>query len=133
MITNIIFNKKIILFAIFGFIQVGIDFLIYNFLLYTTGQLSLSKTISNIICILISYALNKRFTFNNNNKDPSIFYKSMFVYGFSLLINVVSNSLAYSYLSSFLQQEYAIVTAFIIATGASASLNFIGLNFVMKK
>jgi len=131
-ITSLV-NKKIILFAIFGFLQVGIDFSIYTVLYYLTNQVSLSKSISIIFCIVISYYLNKKFTFNNASKNVKVFYQSMLVYAASMLINVGINSLIFNYLKNFLEKETTLIIAFIIATFCSASLNFIGLNFVMKK
>lgn len=105
-------------FLIVGIVVVATDATIYYFLLFFC-QPWLAKTIAFICGTIVAYLANKFWTFKKQGYSHKEFAKFVLLYMTTIIINVGANALILSFDNSFF-------VAYIIATGISASLNFIG-------
>lgn len=101
-----------------GLAAVGTDLLVYYFLLNLLSP-EVSKGISFIIGSLVAFIINKYWTF----KKPEKSYKEMIqfgvLYGATLGLNVTTNKIVLDYTD-------IVLVSFIVATGISTILNFVG-------
>ena len=125
-----IFSKDVYKFIIVGLSTVLIDYIFYLILINTNLiNVNSCKTLSFIIGSLYAYFANKIFTFESKSLFSDSIFKFFSLYLFSLLINVVINSILLNYFS-----KYALQLAFLISTFFSATINFLGMKyFVFRK
>ena len=109
-----------------GLMAVIIDFLVYSLILKLGCNPSLAKFLSYISGAFFSYKANKRWTFNSltSKYSPITFSIS---YSLSLYINVLVNKLVLSFSNN--RYNTIIFISFLIATIASATINFLCLKF----
>lgn len=124
---NNIDKKEIGRFLIAGFTAVGTDasvyYLLINFLSYSPA-----KATSFISGTIVAFIINKYWTFKIPKKSYTEMVKFGLLYLFSLTVNVSLNKLSLIIMPEF------IALAFLIATGASTIINFIGQKFwIFKK
>ncbi|WP_404452347.1 GtrA family protein [Virgibacillus necropolis] len=112
-------HKQIKRFLVTGISAVAIDTLVY-FLLVQFYFASLSKVISFICGTFVAYLLNKFWTFEKKSYSLNEVFKFIILYTSTLGVNVSINALCLIHISS------AKPIAFVIATGASTVLNFVG-------
>lgn len=112
-------------FFVSGCVAVITDAVIYYALLPFLAPW-LSKSISFIAGATFAYFINKFWTFKKTGFSHKEVIKFIFVYGTTLFVNVgINSSILFLFNSYFF--------AYIIATGISASLNFVGQKiFVFK-
>tara|TARA_B110001454_G_scaffold200666_1_gene206471 strand:+ start:318 stop:713 length:396 start_codon:yes stop_codon:yes gene_type:complete len=119
--------KQISRFSVAGLSAVAVDFLSYysliNYLSY-----DISKTLSFIIGAVVAYVINKFWTFEKNNLSFKELAKFALLYTFSLILNVYMNKLFLDITNNIT------IIAFLVATGSSALINFVGQKWwVFKK
>ena len=145
MIDSLSENKKqLTKFIIIGVLAVITDLACYTaFLQIITedvfGMVSneaVSKTLSFLCGLSVTYSLNKRWTWRRKDRDHRRLVKFMLTYGVSLVLNVSINSLLLYILHD--QELFAAVpkkylVAFIGATGFCSAVNFIGQKFWIFK
>lgn len=88
-----------------------------------------SKSCSFIIGSLVTYNLNKFWTWKQKDRSNKRFVKFYTLYGASLILNVLANKLALYILTeneAFQWVPKKFLVAFIFATGTSAVFNFAG-------
>tara|TARA_B100000131_G_C17946741_1_gene544710 strand:- start:372 stop:746 length:375 start_codon:yes stop_codon:yes gene_type:complete len=123
-------NKQIIYFLIIGSTGVLIDYLVYLFLL-SFVPINISKILGFISGAAFNFFMNRKLTFAVSDFLATRLIKFSFLYAFTLFLNVSVNQLSLELLSS---NNYKIHIAFILATGTSTAVNFIGQKFwVFKK
>lgn len=111
-------KRSIIRFAIVGTITTVIDFIIYWFI-SKTCDISVAKCISMLLASIVSYFLNKLWTFENNDKKNSKYLWKFYVtFGVNMGINISVNRLVYSLSNNK-------IWAFILATGCATVVNYI--------
>lgn len=90
---------------------------------------AVSKTLSFICGILVTYNFNKYWTWKQKDRSNKRFIKFSILYGCSLVLNVTINS-GFLYLlhhkEFFTDLPYKYFIAFVFATGFSSIFNFIG-------
>ena len=120
-------QRQIFVFLIVGFTTVAIDFAFYRFLLWTGVEIDVAKACSFTIGALFAYAANKTWTFKQKKHGLAPVAFAM-LYGSTLVVNTFTNGV----IVRILPHEYwAIIVAFIIATGVSATLNFTGMKWIV--
>jgi len=138
-------QKQLIKFFMIGVLASLVDLMIYFLLLQIIPQFELnlnfvgshfqpdnkdvSKTISFIIGSLVTYNLNKFWTWKQKDRSHSRFVKFYTLYAFSLVLNVFTNKLALYILTENDSLDWVpkkFLVAFIFATGTSAVFNFAG-------
>lgn len=114
-------------FLVVGTLTVLVDFAVYFLLLSVDFPIPYAKTVSFIAGALFAYFANMTFTFQKKGGYIS-FGLFWGVYLVNLVINVSVNSGVIALLG---QEYYAKLLAFVVATGISASLNFIGMKLIV--
>ena len=97
------------------------NYILLNFLSY-----DVSKAISFLFGAIVAFIMNKYWTFENYEKSYKEVLQFGVLYGISLTANVVANKLVLEYTS-------LILLAFLVATGISMTLNFLGQKFFVFK
>jgi|SaaInlStandDraft_3_1057020.scaffolds.fasta_scaffold01890_7 putative flippase GtrA len=119
-------SREVFRFSISGIGAVFVDFITY-YVLIDFLSFSLAKGISFLTGSLVSFTANKYWTFEKHEKSVVEVVKFYSLYLFSLGINVVLNSLVLDYSVNLVH------IAFLVATGASVVINFIGLKYWVYK
>jgi len=120
-------RREAIIFLFVGSATVVTDLAVYDLLLWSeVVDTHLAKGISFVMGLLLSYTANRTLTFGHANHKPGSLGRYLFVYAITLAVNVVVNAVMLTILA---QMSSALVFAFIVATGASATLNFLGMKF----
>lgn len=122
-------QKQVVRFLFVGVTTVAVDYVTYLYLLNISSA-NTAKTFSFIAGAAFSYLTNRAWTFSSKKKHSKAILTFGTLYLSTLVINVGLNSTALTILESFDQK---ILMAFVIATGASAVLNFIGMKYFIFK
>jgi uncharacterized protein rv3789/MT3897 len=112
-------------FLVAGLSAVGVDFFVYYIMLNFLNH-NLSKAISFILGTVSAFVINKYWTFEKLQKSNSEIWKFALLYLCTLGINISTNKIVLDYTN-------ITIFAFLIATGISAVLNFIGQKFWVFK
>jgi putative flippase GtrA len=115
-------KKELTRYLIVGVSAVLTDFITYR-LLSLFLLISVAKTISYILGMIVSFYVNRSWTFNSQGEMRKDFSKFVVLYLGSLFLNVLSN-----HLTLFLF-PYAITFAFLVATGVSVITNYVGQKY----
>lgn len=114
-------------FLIVGMLTVLADFLTYTGLLWSgLEQMWIAKAVGFLSGMLFAYFANKNFTFGNVVPKSGSAVRFAMLYLATLTANVLINMLVLHLLAGFTS---ALTIAFVLATGCSATLNFIGMKF----
>ena len=123
-------SQKLQRFLIVGFATVIIDFATYHILLYLDSPTAIAKALGFITGTIFAYFANKLWTFDRAKGGANIFSMFVALYLTTLIINVSLNSGIIAVLG---EQELFLALAFLIATGTSATLNFVGMQMIVFK
>ena len=115
-------------FLIVGITTVLIDFVIYILLLFFDFETDLSKAVSFSGGAIFAYFANRGYTFKSQRKGLLSFALFSTLYILTLGVNVSMNELI---LSVFGKTQLFIIFAFIVATGLSAAINYIGMKYII--
>jgi putative flippase GtrA len=127
-------KRELVIFLAVGLLTVAIDFLLYRGLIYLNlfglDSVNLAKGLSFIGGTIFAYFANRFWTFNQQTTGSGSVVRFSLVYLIGLLANIAINHLSIAWLSNFISiPEYTLLIAFLLATGVSATLNFIGMKF----
>ena len=127
-------KREIGIFLIVGLLTIVIDFLFYRGFIYLQpfglNSINIAKGFSFIGGTIFAYFANRFWTFNQQATGTGSVLRFVMVYILGLVANIAINYLCIEWFSSpALAMEYTLLIAFILATGISASLNFIGMKF----
>ena len=127
-------KRELGIFLIVGLLTVVIDFLIYRGFIYLQpfglDSINTAKGFSFISGTIFAYFANRYWTFNQQATGAGSVSRFVVVYVLGLIANIAINYLCIEWFSSpAIAMEYILFIAFILATGVSASFNFIGMKF----
>lgn len=132
--SNTTFKHQIVFYLICGAISTSVDFMIYFSLYKLDFQVDLAKGFSFMIATFISYFLNKHITFQTKNKSFYEFLWFILVHILAMLCDVAMNRVMLFFLGLILVGHVKVILAFVIATGVSVIINFLGQRyFVFRK
>lgn len=117
-------------FLLVGSTTVLIDFSVYVVLLLIEVEISIAKGVSFSVGAIFSYFANRKYTFKSQRKNTLGFISFSILYGLTLAVNVGANELVLFALD---ETQLFIIFAFLVATGLSASLNYLGMKHVVFK
>ena len=131
-------RKQLTKFVLIGILAVLTDLAMYWVFLNTLpeqvlpgamGNEVLAKTLSFLSGLMVTYHLNKRWTWRRKDRSSSRFVKFLLTYGVSLVLNVTLNAALLRLLLGHeqfapLPNKYFI--AFVGATGVCATFTFLG-------
>lgn len=133
-------KKQVIKFSLIGVLAVLTDMVCYYLFLqifpenmvYAYSNEAIAKSLSFLCGMVVTYSLNKIWTWKKKDRSSKRLLKFGILYGLSLLLNVFTNSTLLYLLHEYkglidLPHKYLI--AFIGATGVSALVNFAGQKF----
>jgi len=112
-------EREIFTFIVVGAASTVVDLLTYSILIEFETNMDLAKTVSFVLGTTLGYLGNTKLTYPNRKTNLR---KYVLVYTSSLMVNVWTNNLVYSY---WFESELS----WILATMASTLLNFLGLRF----
>lgn len=120
-------KKQVLGFLIVGSATVLLDFLTYTTLVDFFGlSFEASKAVSFAAGTMLAYSANRFWTFSRSATDSRGWLRFLFLYVFSLGINVSVNSVL---LFLLFDRQLRVEIGFLFATIASASLNFVGMKY----
>jgi putative flippase GtrA len=115
-------------FLIVGGTTVLIDLIYYFILIYMGFDTPLSKGVSFSVGAVFAYFANRNYTFQSSMGGFFRFTVFILLYLSTLAVNVVSNEIVLKLTS---QINGSLMIAFLIATSLSATLNFIGMKYII--
>ncbi len=118
-------KKELKRFLIAGFSAVGTDLVTYYILLNFLSH-DVAKAISFLFGTIVAFVINKYWTFEKHDKSYKEVVQFTILYTITLGANVVTNKFV-------LEQTDSILFAFLVATGVSTVLNFLGQKFWVFK
>lgn len=116
------------IFLVVGVATVLIDYAIYSLLVFLGGGVALSKGVGFCSGTIFSYFANKRWTFGGSASGGKSFIVFGILYLTTLLVNIVVNQLVLGLVGT---SQNGMLIAFVVATGVSAVLNFLGMKFLV--
>ena len=121
-------KKEMICFLIVGILTVLFDFIAYTLCLWSHFfSVSFSKAFGFISGTFFAYLANRFWTFSHKKKGKGGAFKFAILYLSTLGVNVFVNSISIEILKDI--TDYSTQLSFLIATGLSATLNFLGMKF----
>jgi putative flippase GtrA len=117
-------NTPFARFLLVGFTTVGVDLVVYLILVATGLHHPVAKGISFATGTVFAYFANRSYTFRSHVSGWA-FVRFCCVYVITFLLNVGVNQL----MLELMDWAGVIYLAFVIATGISAVLNFLGMRF----
>jgi putative flippase GtrA len=122
---------QLAIFLVVGSLTVLIDFVTYRGLVLV-GLLNVnwSKGMGFVMGTVFSYFVNRFWTFSNKQQLAGSAWRFAMVYTATLAVNIVLNGLALNLLG---ELSMAVQLAFLMASGLSATLNFLGMKYFVFK
>ena len=111
-------KKELKRFLVAGISAVGTDLITY-YLLLNLFSTDVAKGISFLLGTVVAFIINKYWTFEKHEKSYVEIVKFGLLYSLTLGANVMTNKIV-------LDMFHITLVAFLIATGVSTVLNFIG-------
>ena len=115
-------------FLIVGGTTVLIDLICYFILIYMGFDTPLSKGVSFSVGAVFAYFANRNYTFKSAINGLFSFSVFTLLYLSTLFVNIVSNEIV---LKLTIHINNALMIAFLVATSLSATLNFIGMKYMI--
>ena len=124
-------KRELAIFLIVGMSTVLVDFISYRGLIgFQVMEVDMAKAAGFLVGTLFAYFANRFWTFGHNPHVPGSVWRFSALYASTLGANVLTNALVLKLLAD---MAIAIQLAFLLATGVSACLNFLGMKlFVFK-
>ena len=124
-------KRELAIFLIVGVSTVLVDFISYRGLIgFQVMEVDMAKATGFLVGTLFAYFANRFWTFGHNPHVPGSVWRFSALYASTLGANVLTNALVLKLLAD---MAIAIQLAFLLATGVSACLNFLGMKlFVFK-
>ena len=124
-------KRELVIFLIVGALTVLVDFTTYRGLIeFQVTEVHTAKATGFLVGTLFAYFANRFWTFSHKLHVPGSALRFAALYASTLGANVLMNALALRLLADV---AAAFQLAFLLATGFSASLNFLGMKFFVFK
>jgi putative flippase GtrA len=115
------------IFLIVGSLTVLVDFAVYRGLLWLdVTSIDLAKGVSFLAGTVFAYFANRFWTFGHQSIAAGSMRRFAVLYLSTLIANIAVNALA---LKALIDVPSSLQWAFLLATGVSATLNFLGMKF----
>ncbi|MGE4457261.1 MAG: GtrA family protein [Arcobacteraceae bacterium] len=118
-------KKELKRFLVAGLSAVGTDLVTYYILLNFFHH-DVAKAISFLLGTIVAFVINKYWTFEKHEKSYKEIFQFGLLYTFTLGANVIVNKLV-------LDNTNIVFLAFLVATGVSTVLNFLGQKYWVFK
>lgn len=121
-------SKQLYKFLLIGSITVLIDFTTYRGMAVFYPNVSFAKSLGFALGTGFSFFANRNITFKVRNDFCSHLIKFALLYLISMLINVLINGISLDFFS---KSDIKVQISFILATLISATINFIGMKYLV--
>lgn len=119
-------KRELSIFLVVGCLTVALDFMVYRGLTYFfLCDIGLAKAIGFISGCIFAYFANRFWTFKQQSTRSGSLWRFALVYAVGLVANVLVNQ---GILLSW-DSPATLYVAFLVATGVSATLNFMGMKW----
>jgi putative flippase GtrA len=122
--------KQIRRFLVIGVLSVLVDLAVYLILTRLGLSTHLSKGISYVSGMVLGFIGNKFWTFESARRSASEPTTYLLLYAATLLVNVAVNATVLAMFADVLPPRWNKAWAFLVATGVTTVLNFLGMRFV---
>lgn len=123
-------KKQVVKFGIVGVTSSLIDFAVYSLVFYVFGVIpSISKATGFISGSIFGFIMNRKWTFRSDKSVKTSIFPYVLLYLTSLSLNVGINSGLLFLMGK--DNPLSVISAFVVATGAAAMTNFLGLKFIV--
>ena len=119
-------RREAAIFLVVGSTTVVVDFCAYQILLRMDLPVDWAKGIGFVVGMVFAYVANKIWTFGHVQPARASLLRFIALYVATLVLNVVANHVVLALLAG---STGAVPLAFLVATGASAVTNFVGMKF----
>jgi putative flippase GtrA len=120
-------KHELVIFLFVGILTVLIDFVTYSGLMWINLLgLDMAKAVGFVAGTIFAYFANRIWTFGHKTHAPGSAGRFIVLYAMSLGANVWVNAFALGLLAPVM---LAVEMAFLLATGVSAVLNFLGMKW----
>ena len=119
-------RRELGVFLAVGVTTVLLDFTAYRALVWSGVAVDIAKAAGFLTGTLFAYLANRFWTFGHSSHVAGTVWRFGLLYVLTLGANVVMNAAA---LRSLHGASFAVQAAFLLATGISATLNFLGMKF----
>ena len=120
-------KRELAIFLIVGASTVLVDFVSYRALIgFQVMKVDMAKATGFLVGTLFAYFANRFWTFGHKSHIPGSAWRFSALYVSTLGANVLINAFALKLLADV---AASIQLAFLLATGVSACLNFLGMKF----
>ena len=116
-------KKELRRFLVAGLSAVGADLVTY-YILLNFFNADIAKAVSFLLGTIVAFVINKYWTFEKHEKSYNEIVKFGLLYSATLVANVMTNKIVLDMFS-------ITILAFLIATGVSTVLNFIGQKWLV--
>jgi putative flippase GtrA len=124
-------KRESVIFLIVGASTVLVDFMTYRGLIqFQVMEVDMAKATGFLVGTLFAYFANRFWTFGHKSHAPGSAWRFSALYASTLGANVLIKAVALKLLAD---TAVAFQLAFLFATGVSASLNFLGMNYTVFK
>ena len=120
-------RRQIRRFLVVGSLTVLVDLVSYRLCLETGLPVPLAKTIGFLSGTIFAYFVNRFWTFQSQSSHVALF-KFLLLYLSTLLTNVGVNQIVFEAVPL---GERGQLFAFLVATSVSATLNFLGMKYIV--
>ena len=119
--------NRLKVFLIVGVMTVVIDYVAYRSLVWSgLWDIGVSKALGFIAGSVFAYVVNRFWTFDDKSHWTTSWVRFAALYALTLFINIYINDTVLGLTTGF---YYSVQVAFLLATGVSALLNFLGMNY----
>lgn len=120
-------KRELPIFLLVGSLTVMVDFIAYRGLVYLQLlNVDTAKAVGFLTGTVFAYFSNRFWTFSHKSVSTGSAWRFIVLYTATLVLNVYINALALDKLEGITS---AIQIAFLLATGVSAALNFVGMKY----
>lgn len=123
-------RKEASVFLVVGSLTVGVDFMSYHLLLWLGVVYAIAKACGFIAGTIFAYFANRHWTFGHVEHAPNSMTRFAALYATTLGANVLVNEAVLGVAG---HATLSVNLAFLMATGVSAVLNFLGMKFFVFK
>ena len=118
-------KRELAIFLVVGTSTVLVDFISYRGLIgFQVMEVDMAKATGFLVGTLFAYFANRYLTFGNKSHFSNSVWRFSALYASTLVANVLINALLLNLLADV---AFAIQFAFLLATGITACLNFLGM------
>jgi putative flippase GtrA len=122
--------KQVRRFIVIGVLSVLIDFTVYMLLTRLELSWDVSKGVSYVAGMVFGFIGNKLWTFESARRSPAEPVTYLMLYTTTLGVNVLVNRIVLLVLAGWLPSGWVKGLAFLVATGVTTILNFVGMKWI---